>query len=57
MLSRSPDPDLLPSEERWLRWEQRGRDNDTRFARRVRHAIGLAAVLLIAVLVLASFLR
>ncbi len=31
----SPTPEVLSSDERWRRWEQRGRDNDARFMRRV----------------------
>jgi hypothetical protein len=41
---------VLTSEERWSRWEQRGRDRDRRFMRRAHwmlwSAAGLAAVLL-----------
>jgi hypothetical protein len=32
----SISPEVLTSEERWRRWEQRGRDNDARFMRRAR---------------------
>ena len=45
------EPELLTSEERWRRWEQRGRDNDARFMRQARRllwsgAIGMAFVVI-----------
>ena len=30
------NPDVLTSQERWHRWEQRGRDNDERFMLQAR---------------------
>ena len=37
MVQVSPShPEELTSEERWRRWEQRGRDNDARLLRRAR---------------------
>jgi hypothetical protein len=42
----SSHPEELTSEERWRRWEQRGRDNDARFLRRARMV--LTAVVTIA---------
>jgi hypothetical protein len=45
MSGSSSTPEILTSEERWRRWEQRGRDNDARFMRLVRRSFWSAIVL------------
>ena len=49
--SSSSNIESLTREERWLRWEQRGRDNDARLMRRVRRALWAAALVAIALLI------
>ena len=44
--------EALSSQERWLRWEQRGRAHDERFMRRVRHLFWSTFVVATAVLIL-----
>jgi hypothetical protein len=39
--------------ERWRRWEQRGFDNEVRFARRARLAFGVLTIVAVGVAVLA----
>jgi len=38
---------VLSSEERWNRWEQRGRDSDARFMRQARWLLSAAITLAI----------
>jgi hypothetical protein len=51
-----PNPEVLTSEERWRRWQQRGRDDDARFMRQVRQMIwsGLVALTFVLVMFLLS---
>ncbi len=42
--------EVLTSEERWRRWEQRGRDNDARFMRQVRRLFWVVLVVIGAVI-------
>jgi hypothetical protein len=44
---------VLTSEERWRRWEQRGRDDDARFMDHVRRGFWSAVIVLTVILVLA----
>jgi hypothetical protein len=46
------NPEVLTSEERWRRWEQRGHDNDARFMRYVRRMFWSGLVAMTAVLVI-----
>jgi hypothetical protein len=52
-------PDLFPlvpqttSEERWLRWQQRGNDQDARLMRRAK---GFFRGILVAIILMAVFL-
>ncbi len=47
-------PEVLTSEERWSRWEQRGHDRDARFMRRAKRVLsaGLIAAIIIFAFVL-----
>ena len=51
MTISSSDIESLTREERWRRWEQRGRDNDARLMRRARGALWAAALVAIALLI------
>jgi hypothetical protein len=53
--TRASNPDLSTSEERWRRWEQRGRDNDARFMRRAQRAF-FSALIVVGGVVILSFL-
>jgi hypothetical protein len=43
----SDSPEVVTSEERWRRWDQRGRNYDARFMRRARRELSSAAVVVI----------
>lgn len=45
------NPEVLASEERWRRWEQRGHDNDARFRSDVRRMFwsGLAMTVVLVI--------
>lgn len=46
------NPEALTSDERWRRWEQRGRTNDARFMRRARQMFWSGAVVVAGALLL-----
>lgn len=48
----SPNPEVLTSEERWRRWEERGRGNDARFMRQMRRVFWAGVVAMTVVLVI-----
>ena len=50
------NPEILTSEERWQRWEQRGHDNDARFMRNARRMFwsGVVATTVVLVVFLMS---
>jgi len=50
-IDRLLNPETLTSEERWRRWEQRGRDNDAQLTRRMRRVLWSGVVMATAVLV------
>jgi hypothetical protein len=50
-LTLSPNLEVLTSEERWRRWEQRSLDDDVRFMHQMRLVFWSAGVIVTAALV------
>lgn len=51
VLTQVLTPEVLTSQERWRRWEERGRDNDVRFMRQVRRMFWSGVVVMTVILI------
>ena len=51
VLTQVLTPEVLTSQERWRRWEDRGRDNDARFMRQVRRMFWSGVIVMTAILI------